>query len=241
MQEQPPDGVVFRRSRATRPLPEPVDDGSLTELRELLGFSCRDPRWLLLRGWLVASRLPGMARPLLGFLGVQGSAKTTRAAMTVGIADPKPDGALGGSFGRSLKDDQVKALAQFYVADDNLGRVTLAQSDHLARLVTGESAQDRALYTDGELSSITYRRTGVFTGLTLPGNLQPDALERIIPIELTHIPETDRRTEEDVMSAWHRAHPRILGALLVEVRDMLDFLDTAAEDTSGQRPRMADY
>ena len=160
--------------------------------------------------------------------------------MTVGIADPKPDGALGGSFGRSLKDDQVKALAQFYVAYDNLGHITAAQSDHLARLVTGESAQDRALDTNGELSSITYRRTGVFTGLTLPGNLQPDALERIIPIELDRIPDTDRRTEEDLWAAWHRAHPRILGALLIEVRDMLDFLHTAAEETSGQRPRMAD-
>jgi hypothetical protein len=244
IREEPPEGVLFRRTSATLPLPDPArgvapDDG-LAELRDLVGMTTeKDDRWLLVRGWLVAVILPDVPRPLLSFLGPAGSAKTSRAWMVVSVLDPKPDGKLGSSFGKNLSDDQVKALAHYLVAYDNLGSVSEAVSDHLARVVTGDSAERRKLYTDDELAAVNYRRSGVFTAITLPP-VQPDTLARLVPIACSYVPEELRRPEAELWQRWHDAHPRMLGAVLGDAVTMLRRLPEVREKEQ-PLPRMADY
>ncbi|MEJ7741664.1 MAG: hypothetical protein WKF73_03430 [Nocardioidaceae bacterium] len=41
-------------------------------------------------------------------------------------------------------------------------------ADLLSRLVTGDMIEKRRLYTDAELATIVYRRTGVITGISVP-------------------------------------------------------------------------
>jgi hypothetical protein len=244
VRDAPPEGVYFRRSSASRPLPDPVRGEEGTDghalLRELLGMPPEDHRWPLVRGWLTAALLPDIPRPLLIFLGPSGSAKTTRAWMTVSIVDPKPDGKLGGSFGKSVEDDQVKALSHYAVAYDNLGSVSEAVSDHLARLVTGESGERRRLYTDDELAAIHYRRTGVFTAINLP-KVQPDALARLVALDCSWLPATDRQAERRLWLRWHEAHPQMLAAVLDDVVTMLRQLPAVQADEALLLPRMADY
>ncbi len=91
--EQPPPGVVF--ASAGLALPNPTRGGSMDDLRTMLCWGTKDDRWPLVKGWLPASLLADLPRPLLNLIGGQGSAKTTTGRIIAGVLDPKPDGVLG--------------------------------------------------------------------------------------------------------------------------------------------------
>lgn len=237
VRNNPPKGVMFRRTKVTLPLPTPVAGGDLDALAGLLGFEVSDKRWLLVRGWLVASCLSDIARPLLAFVGQQGSAKTTRARMVLSVLDPRDE--LGSAFGKNIGDDQVAALNRYLVGWDNISSASGAVSDHLCRLVTGEAADGRMLYTNDELATISYRRTGALTALAIPP-LRPDALERLIPVVCDRMPKDQRRSELAIREEFAACHAEVLGGLLDAVSKMLGNLESArARDAS--RERMADF
>lgn len=235
--DKPPPGLLFRRPASLRPLPDPVRGGSLDPLRVLLGFTAQDRRWQLVRGWLVASTLGGIPRPLLILLGPAGSGKTSRGLLIINVLDPR--GELGSSFGRNADDDQVKALSRFLVGYDNLTSLSEAVMGHLCRLVTGESAEKRKNYSDTETIVVSYKRTGVLTAITLP-QVRADTLDRLIPLHLDPMPPGARSSETRLHATFDAAHPGILGAVCDGVSAMLSRLPQLIdEDASG--PRNMDY
>lgn len=232
---EPPAGVMFDRKASSQPLPEPVVGGSFKPLQDVLGLA-KPGHWDLVRGWLVASLLSDIPRPCLLFLGAAGSAKTSRAKAIVDVLDPRDE--LGGSFGRNLDDDRTKALNRYLVGYDNLSRMSQEVSDHLCRLVTGDSSEKRANYTDGDSYVMSYRRTGVMTAITLPA-MKSDALERFIPLDLPTL-TTGRKSEWLINAELAEAHPHALGAVCDGVVTMLAGLpELIKADPEG--PRMKDY
>lgn len=236
VEERPPAGTLFRRTGTTRPLPTPQRGGSLDVLRDLLGFAADDSRWLLVRGWLSASLRCNSPRPLLLMLGAAGSGKTSRGHLIVNVLDPRPE--LGSSFGRNLDDDRTKAFNSFQLGYDNLTSISEQTSDQVCRTVTGDAAEKRRNYTDTDVVVMPYRRTGVMTAINAPA-LRPDALERIIPIPLSAMPNGARRSEEHLWSTFDDAHPGILGAILDDAVTMLAGLPDVIGRNDG--PRMLDY
>lgn len=237
VEPRPPEGVYFRRPSSLMALPDPVAGGSLEPLRHALGFEAHDPRWHLVRGWVVTSALPHIARPILAFIGPAGSGKTTRARNVVSVLDPRDE--LGSSFGRNLDDDRTSALSRFLVGYDNLTSVSDSISDHLARLVTGETSEKRKNFSDTGVITMSYRRTGALTAVTLPA-LKSDALERILPITLDRMPRAARTSEQRLREAFTVAHPQMLGALCDGLAQVLRNLPAVlAEDA--ETPRMKDY
>jgi hypothetical protein len=229
---------LFRRSSATQPLPEPVRGGSLETLRELLGLDADDRRWLIVRGWLVASLFAEVPRPILWATGSQGSGKSVRTRMVLSVIEPADS--LGKEPGRNERDDSTAARARFLVSYDNITTVSQNTSDWLCRLVTGVTDDRRALYTDDDLRPVSYRRSGVATSITLPPGLGSDALERIALVPLDRVPDSDRRGEAALWSAYRAAHPEILGAVLDDVVRVLRHLEEVKREAR-PRPRMADY
>lgn len=236
VEDRPPAGILFRRTGTSRPLPTPVRGGKLDVLRDLLDFVADDPRWLLIRGWLPASLRCNSPRPLLLMLGAAGSGKTIRGHLIVNVLDPRPE--LGSSFGRNLDDDRTKAFNSFQLGYDNLTSISEQTSDQVCRTVTGDAAEKRRNYTDTDVVVMPYRRTGVMTAINAPA-LRPDALERIIPISLSAMPQGARRSEEHLWSTFDDAHPGILGAVLDDAVTMLAGLPEVIERNDG--PRMLDY
>src|SRR3954447_16260026 len=214
---------LFRRSSATQPLPEPVRGGSLETLRELLGLDADDRRWLIVRGWLVASLFAEVPRPILWATGSQGSGKSVRTRMVLSVIEPADS--LGKEPGRNERDDSTAARGRFLVSYDNITTVSQNTSDWLCRLVTGVTDDRRALYTDDDLRPVSYRRSGVATSITLPPGLGSDALERIALVPLDRVPDSDRRGEAQLWAAYKAAHPQILGAVLDDLVGVLRHLE----------------
>lgn len=234
---RPPAGVHFRRPSSTAALPDPVAGGDLEGLRSILGFAADSDSWHLVRGWLTVAPLADIPRPLLACTGPAGAGKTNRARAILSVLDPREQ--LGSSFGRNLDDDRTSASSRYLVGYDNLGAVSDAVSDHIARLVTGESAEKRRNYSDTDVVTVTYRRTGAMTAISLP-LLRPDALERVIPLQLERMPSAARSSEARLWSAFDAAHPMLLGALcdgLVRVLRELPAILAADPEA----PRMKDY
>ncbi|MBZ5737512.1 hypothetical protein [Nocardioides mangrovi] len=235
VEDQPPAGIFFRRPASLQPLPEPAEDGSWDGFRETLGLAADDERWLLARGWLVASVFGDVPRPILFPIGPPGSGKTNTGHAIVNVLDPRKE--LGSSFGKSLDDDQVKASSRFLVGYDNLTSVSENLSDHVCRLVTGDSTEKRTLYSDDGLTVLAYKRTGVMTAVTLP-YFRSDALERVIPLYFER--RETKVAERALRSAFEAAHPAALAALCDGVARVLDRLpDVMAANPQG--PRMVDY
>ncbi len=237
---RPPENIRFRRTAYTRPLPTPQTGGNLHAFQDLLGWD--DELWPLLRGWLAAAFHHQIPRPVLGFVGHAGSGKTTSARLAAMLVDPP--GPQPGDFGSGFKapaDATSLALASFIPKWDNVGvKITAEQSDWFARMVTGTSDSSRRLYTNHEVATAAFRRTGIFTAVNLP-NFATDALDRVIPLQLTGFDDgKQRHTEAKLEHAFRNLWPRLLGAVLDDLVASLANVPDVSRETI-RRPRMADY
>lgn len=226
--------VVFRRSRLTSPIPEPVrtPDG-LNLLRDLVNAS--EPAFRLLVAWLVCALIPDLPHPVLALRGEQCSAKSTAGRMLTMLIDPSP--APLRSAPRDIKQWAVLAAASYVVVLDNLSGIPGWLSDTLCRAVTGEGLVDRALYSDDDVSVLTFRRVVALTSIGT-GSMAGDLAERLLVVELQPIPSTARRSENAVREAFDAARPAILGGLLDLLAAML--AELPGVELPGM-PRMADF
>ncbi|MGP4092787.1 ATP-binding protein, partial [Streptomyces sp. KR55] len=109
--------VLFRRSGAMKPLPEPIRDGDgLAKLRALLNTD--DDGFQLLVAWLVAAFIPDLPHPILTFRGEQGTGKSYSAKMVIGIVDPS--GAPKRTAPRDIKSWATQAFNSWALCLDNV-------------------------------------------------------------------------------------------------------------------------
>ncbi|WP_370424425.1 ATP-binding protein (plasmid) [Streptomyces sp. QH1-20] len=228
---------LFRRSQLTQPLPIPVRGGSLRELRGLLNVT--EESWPLMVSWLVSGLVPGIPHPLLFLSGEQGTAKTSATKMLVSLLDPSA--APARSTPKDPDDWATAAVGSWVVGLDNLSRIPEWLSDAMCRAATGDANVKRTLYSDSDVTVQEFRRVLIVNGIDV-GTLRGDLADRMIPVHLHRI--TQRRTETALWEAYHETHPRILGALLdllVQVLGKLPAIREKADRGEIPLPRMADY
>jgi len=231
---EPRSPVLFRRTRLTSPIPDPVHDGDgLDRLRALL--NAEEKEFRLIVGWLIAALIPDIPHPIMALRGEQGSAKSSTAQMLVDLIDPSP--APLRSVPRDIKQWAVTASASWAVALDNVSSVPGWLSDTLCKAVTGDGYVDRVLYSDDDVTVLSFRRVILMTSID-PGALAGDLAERLLVIELQPILDTGRRPEAEVKAAYADARPAILASLL----DLLALVLAELPGLSMDRmPRMADF
>ncbi|MFH8768276.1 ATP-binding protein [Streptomyces sp. NPDC017958] len=226
--------VLFRRSGAMKPLPEPVSDGDgLAKLRDLMNMS--EEGFHLLVAWLVAAFIPDLPHPILTFRGEQGTGKSKGAAMVIGIVDPS--GAPKRTAPRDVKAWATQAFNSWALCLDNVSVISDWLSDALCRAVTGDGIVDRALYTDDDVVVLEFRRVLAMTTIDA-GALAGDLAERLLTIELHLIPDHKRREEAELDAAYAQAHASILASLFDLLAQVLKVLPDVQLT---ERPRMADF
>ncbi|MFE9170873.1 ATP-binding protein [Streptomyces kebangsaanensis] len=233
-QREPTSPVLFRRSGAMKPLPEPIREGDgLAKLQDLLNTD--EEGFHLLVAWLVACFIPDLPHPILTFRGEQGTGKSYAAKMVIGLVDPS--GAPKRTAPRDIKAWATQAFNSWALCLDNVSIIPDWLSDALCRAVTGDGIVDRALYTDDDVVVLEFRRVLAMTTIDA-GALAGDLAERLVTIELHTIPDAKRREEGEMDQAYADAHASILASLFDLLAKVLKVLPDVVLT---ERPRMADF
>jgi len=238
----PPDGrgPLWRRTRrvGTMPMPERHADGweaGLSLLRGVLPVS--DAAWPMTVAWLLSALRPDIPRPIAYFTGEQGTGKSTAGRLLLRVID-----GIGADLcapPRTEDDLAVATAAGWVLAMDNLSSVAPWLSDALCRTVTGDSIMKRELYSNDDVTLLIFRRPVLLTGIDI-GAVRGDLAERMLPLQLEVIPDTERRAERDLWGEYRRSHPHILGGLLTLAAQVWERLPEASQQLKS-RPRMADW
>lgn len=224
--------VLFRRTALTSALPDPIAPGDLAPLRELLNIG--DADWPLVLAWLVAALIPDLPHPVLLLLGEQGTGKSTATRNVLEVIDPSP--APLRALPRDLEQWVVTASSSWIVGLDNLSGLPAWFSDVLCRAVTGEGMIRRKLFTDDDVSVLSFRRVIAANGIDM-GSMRGDIADRALPIELHPINNTGRRTEADTSLTDHQ-RGLVLGGLFDLTAHVLAVLPSVE---LYEMPRMADF
>ena len=231
----------FRHGGAMMPQVIPVapEDvvATLEAAREVLGL---DPaQWKLALGGLIGSYFPSIARPGWWLTGPSGTGKTTRGEMLAGWIDPTDH--LGGRINlkRDERNARTKAMNTFVFTLDNASAISQDESDFWCTMHTGTSDQVRKLHSDNTLLNYSYRRIGLGTSLFMPTGFAPDALRRMLHIQLES--SDDHPDVVSIKEKYDQIKPAVMGAIFTVVSEVLKHLPKALEATLPGIPEMSDF
>ena len=229
----PDPPVRFRRPPSLQALPEPTKGGTFDALRQSLNV--RDEDWPLVAGFTLGMLLPNGPYPILQLAGEMGTGKTSAAKRIKSLIDPSKGGLRAEP--REISDLIIAASQSWTLAYDNLSRVSTTLSDALCRMSTGGGISKRKLYTDSDEHVLEALRPVILTGINDLGT-RSDLLDRMVIVTLMPIAETERRTDEELESAFEEIRPGVIGALLTAASAALRNRHSVKLE---KLPRMADF
>ncbi|QQD71722.1 hypothetical protein [Acidithiobacillus ferrivorans] len=225
--------VRLIRTKATRPLPEPVSGGSVDALWNLVNVP--EQERLLVLTWIIECFRSDTPYALLELTGEQGAAKSIAQRIFRRFVDPNQVELRGRP--KTTEDIYVAAANSHLLSYENLSGLSNDQSDALCTCCTGGGYAARQLYTNGEEATLTAHCPVALNGIS-PIVLRPDLLDRSVSITLPEI--TVRKTDDEIREATEAAAPGIMGALLDLFSNALAVLPSVVIPPE-QRPRMADF
>jgi hypothetical protein len=226
--------VLFRRTRATLPLPVPeANEYGLETLRQMLNI--REDDWPLILAWLVCALIADLPHPLLLLRGEQGTAKSSAARILTSLIDPCASQLR--TAPRNVEDWCVAAAGAWMTCLDNVSDIQPWLSDAICKAITGDGLLRRQLFTDSDVSVLAFQRVVAMTSID-PGRLAGDLADRLLDIELERIATDDRQADRAISARWRKAHPGVLAGLLNFTAKVLRRLPGIRHN---DLPRMADY
>jgi hypothetical protein len=225
--------VVFRRTELTAPISIPVTGGSIDDLRSVINVTVDSFR--LLVGWIVSTFIPDIAHPIALLGGQAGTGKTTAIGYITELTDPST--APLKVDPRNIEEWALTASGCWVAGIDNLSDIRPWFSDALCRTVTGDGIVRRKLYSNNELSVLSFRRCVLLTSIEA-GALRGDLGERLLLIDLEPINCNVRISETALSAKFNDLKPKILGAILDLVVGVMRKLPNTDPQ---QLLRMADF
>ena len=227
--EAPP--VRFVRTAGALALPMPVRGTKIDALRPLLNTT--DTDFPLVVAFLLAALYPHGPYPILFLYGVQGSGRTSFLKRLRMLIDPHV--VQTSALPASGRDLFIMARNTHLLTFENLSKLPDLMSDHFCRLATGSGYRQRRLFKDIEETLLRAARPiageGIINVVT-----RPDLQDRSLIMKLETLSEY--MTERELLAAFERERPGILGALL----DMMaQGLARLPETKLVNPPRMADF
>jgi hypothetical protein len=237
--QDPP--VRFLRRRGMLPVPRPVPMANVDMMEraidKLFGYInvATEQDFCLVVSYLLSALRGQGPFPVLVLLGEPGAAKSTLLELLKSLVDPNK--APLRTPPRDARDMFVAANNGYLIAYDNLSDLREWLSDMLCRLSTGGGFGTRQLYTDDEEMLFDAMRP---VALTAVDNVvaRGDLTDRSLFLTLVSIPDDKRRRRKELLSAFERDRPEILGALL----DIVAYgLRELPKTKLKEYPRMADF
>lgn len=227
-----PDNIKFISSNGQLPLPYP-EDGNLEELKDFVSVS-DDRAWVMLVAGLLGCLMPGGSYWVVLLQAGHGSGKTTSLRFLRQIIDPSTADV------RAMPRDEhsllLAARAGLMVCLDNASTLQPWQLDALCRLATGAGMGSRKLYSQDD-EHLLSAKSPVFVTAIDDVAVRADFLSRCLAVGCGSIDRESRLPEAELIAAFEKARPRLLGALCKAVAAGLKNLPTTKPK---QLPRMAD-
>jgi putative DNA primase/helicase len=230
--EKPP--LKLLRSPSMRSLPAPEFGSLIEELRQFVNVKA-DTDFMLVVAWIVAALRYRGPFPILVVNGEAGTGKSLFSRIVRSLVDPSA--APIRAVPRDDRDLVVSASNSWVLAFDNLSSVPAWLADALCRLATGSGFATRMLHTDRDEMIFDAARPIIINGIPTLTD-RADLADRAVTIHLRAIAENERRPEDELLTDFEKARPRILGALLDAVSRALGNVDKVKLD---RVPRMADF
>lgn len=186
----------------------PKHGGDIDLLRKYVNFS--EEGWILFKAYLVSCFYEGIQHPLMNVNGVWGSGKSTVAKLVKSLVDPAKH--LLTDMPTTKKDFVATLVSSYYVAFDNLSKLTPKQSDMICKCITGGSASFRELFTDMELVNVSYDALVSMNGIS-DVITRGDLADRTLYFESLMIDEDKRNPENEFWGEFNKDKPYILGGI----------------------------
>jgi hypothetical protein len=200
--------VLFRRTAATLPLPQPVDGCDLDDTLFAILNIGKENRPLM-KAVLVHYLWPDIGHVIARLTGRDGTAKTWATRILRSLIDPSA--APTRAMPKDETDWIIAVNAALIAAIDNVSAIPDWLSDAMCRASTGEGLMRRKLYSDQDVSILSARRIVILNGIDATIR-RADFARRIADFELEQIKKI--KSDSEVSAEWEKVHPYALGALL---------------------------
>lgn len=224
---------LFKRQSHQKSQIKPINGGDIYKLLDFIHVP--DNKKLLLLVYIVSCFIPDIPHPVLMMFGPQGSGKSMSMEFIRSLIDPSQTPRL-----KLPKSDReiIQNFDHHYCAFyDNLSNISGELSDMICRGVTGESSEQRSLYSNDDAVIRSYRRCIALNGINIAAERE-DLLDRSILMQLKSFEFGKRLDENTLRTEFEKAIPSILGGILdTLVKAMNLYPDVKLENY----PRMADF
>jgi energy-coupling factor transporter ATP-binding protein EcfA2 len=219
---------------------KPFSIGEERDFKDFLAyFKLKDSEkdLILLAGFIGAALVPDIPHAILVLMGPQGSAKTTLTRALANLVDPSSTDVLSVP---TRQDELAQQLAHRYtVPYDNVSRLSISVIDTFCRATSGQAFTKRALYTDEDDVIFSFRRVLILNGTNVPSK-RGDLLDRALLLELSRVPEAERKEEQEVWKEIEKKLPGVRAAVLNSLARAMLLVDQVRSDLK-KLPRMADF
>lgn len=225
---------LFVKSQNMKAQVEPDFKGDIQLLRKHLRIR-KESNWILCFVYIVTCLIPNIPHPVLVIAGEKGSSKSTTLRMLRCIIDPAAKELL--TMPNSKQDLALTLSKSYMPCFDNLDNLSAEKSDLLCMASTGGGISKRMLYTDDEEVTLSFKRCVGMNGINVVAT-RADLLDRALILELSRIPETERKEESIVWEEFNNDLPQIIGGAMTVLSKAMKIYPEVKLD---RLLRMADF
>lgn len=230
IEENPP--TMFIQYRHQKPQVEPVDSGDVSRILKYINIKENKTLFLC---WLISCFVPDIPHAMPIFYGEKGAAKSTTCTLLKWVIDPSALETL--TIPNDARSMAINLQQHWFLPFDNVSRISDEMSDTLCRAITGGGIQQRKLFSDADDYIFTFKRCLALNGINNVAT-RSDLLDRAILIELSRIPEENRKELSEIQKDFKTDLPYILGGIFDILSKALKLYPTVKLD---KLPRMADF
>lgn len=219
--------TLFQRNSVSNPMVIPAPEGNLDLLKKYTNFSA--PNYLIFVAWLSYTlALPKRKTSKFVILALKGDQGTCKSFLCqhviLSLLDPNRAGLQ--KFPKNVNELAIASQQSHVLCYDNLRTLNQEMSDALCIASTGGSISSRALYTNSE-QNINHLHVALVLNGIHDFVRESDLAQRCLTLDMKVLPESQRKSEEVMVSEFEADLPTILKGLLDLIAKVFNALPNA--------------